>query len=464
MKDFIGEDFMLSTPTARALFEDYARGMPIYDYHNHLKPREIYEKKRFDNITEAWLTGDHYKWRTMRICGIDEAYITGEADDYDKFRKWACTVQRIPGNPVYHWVHLELQRYFGIDEPFRPDTARAVWDECNAKLHEPDCNAVGLLTQMDVRTLCTTDLPADTLEWHVKIAEDDTIPLRVLPSYRPDGLMHIEDPSWTACIAGMEARYGIKIDDFESLKHAIALSIAHFKMAGCVASDHAYTELTYASGGNPHAIFAKARAGETLTEQEIAQYKGALMRYLAGQYCENHMAMQLHLGALRNANTLMKERLGPDKGYDSIGKLTDPTQLGALLDDLAREGNLPRTILYCLNPGDNPVLSTMAVNFANSEIPGKVQFGSAWWFLDCARGIGNQLDELLETGLISTFVGMLTDSRSFLSFPRHEYFRRILCEKMGSIIESGGYPPDLETMGGMIRDICYHNAVRFFEG
>lgn len=462
MKDFIGEDFMLSTPAARTLFTDYAKSMPIYDYHNHLSPREIYEKKRFANITEAWLKGDHYKWRAMRVCGIDETYITGEADGYDKFQKWAYTVHRIPGNPLYHWVHLELQRYFDIDEPFGPDTAKAIWDMCNAKLAQPDCNAVGLLTQMDVRTLCTTDQPADTLEWHRKIASDDTIPFAVLPSYRPDGLLHIESPDWTGHIRGMEERFDIKIDDFEELKHAITLSIAHFKKAGCVVSDHAYTALCYASGGDPHAIFKKAKAGETLTQIEAARYKGALMRYLAGQYCENHMAMQLHLGALRNNNSLMKDRLGPDKGYDSIGNLTDPAQLGVLLDDLNRAGNLPRTILYCLNPGDNPVLATMAVNFANSEIPGKVQFGSAWWFLDSARGMRSQLDELLETGLISTFVGMLTDSRSFLSFPRHEYFRRILCDKLGSLIESGGYPRDFAAMGGIVRDICYHNAVRFF--
>jgi len=462
MKDFMGADFMLSTPAAQILFEDYAKVMPIYDYHNHLSPKEIYEKKRFANITEAWLGGDHYKWRAMRVCGIDEAYITGDADDYEKFEKWAYTVQRIPGNPLYHWVHLELQRYFDIDEPFGPGTAKAIWDTCNAKLAQPEFNAVGLLKQMDVRTLCTTDLPSDTLEWHRKIAEDDTIPMKVLPSYRPDGLLHIDSPDWSGYIERMEARYGVKIDDFEALKHAIALSIAHFKKAGCVISDHAFTELTYASVGDPYAIFKKARAGETLTPQEAAQYKGALMRYLAGQYCENHMAMQLHLGAQRNNNSHMMKRLGPDTGYDSIGKPTDPTQLGALLDDLNRAGNLPRTILYCLNPADNPMLATMAVNFASQEIPGKVQFGSAWWFLDSNRGMRSQLDELMETGLISTFVGMLTDSRSFLSFPRHEYFRRILCDKLGALIENGGYPRDLLTMGGIIQDICYRNAVRFF--
>lgn len=462
MREFIGEDFLLSTPAARTLFEKYAKSMPIFDYHNHLSPREICEKKRFADIAEAWLSGDHYKWRAMRVCGIDEAYITGDADPYDKFQKWAYTVQRIPGNPLYHWTHLELKRYFGIGEPLCPDTARAIWDVCNTQLRQPGFDAVGLLEKMHVKTLCTTDEPADTLEWHFKIRSDESIPFAVLPSYRPDGLLHIEMDAWPEYIAGMEARLGIVIDDIESLKYAVALSVAHFKKAGCVVSDHSFSELTYASGGDPDAAFQKAKRGEPLTKEEIAQYKGALMRHLAALYCENRMVMQLHLGAQRNNNSRMMGCLGPNTGYDSIGKPTDPAQLGALLDDLARTGCLPRTVLYGLNPADNPVLATMAVNFADSEIPGKVQFGSAWWFLDNARGIAGQLDELLETGLISTFVGMLTDSRSFLSFPRHEYFRRILCDKLGAIIENGEYAPDIETIGGIVQDICYRNAVRFF--
>jgi glucuronate isomerase len=463
MKDFIGRDFLLSGPTARTLFEDYAKDMPIFDYHNHLLPQEICEKKRYDNIAQVWLGGDHYKWRVMRVCGIDEEYITGSADDFEKFEKWAYTVERIPGNALYHWVHLELKRYFGIDEPFRMETAKRIWDACNERLKESGFDVVGMLTRMDVRALCTTDEPADTLEWHLKIAGDDTIPIRVLPTFRPDGLIHIGSDAWRDYIAGLGARYDVKIDSFEALKHALALSIKHFKRAGCVVSDHAFTAFTYASGGDPETLFAKAMAGEALSGHEAAQYKGALLRYLAGEYCENRMAMQLHIGALRNNNTRMMERLGPNTGYDSIGSLIDPAQVGALLDDLAKEDKLPRTILYCINPGDNASLSTMAVNFACGGIPGKVQFGSAWWFLDNLRGIENQIDELLETGLISTFVGMLTDSRSFLSFPRHEYFRRILCDKLGTLIERGEYARDIPMMGGMIRDICYHNAARFFD-
>lgn len=462
MKEFLGDYFLLHTPSAITLYQEYARGMPIFDYHNHLNPREIAEKKRFDNITQVWLGGDHYKWRVMRACGVDEAYITGDAGDYDKFTQWARVVPRIPGNPLYHWVHLELRRYFDIDEPLCPDTARAIWDACNERLQRPGYDAVGMLARLDVETLCTTDEPADTLEWHRKIAQDGTIPVRVLPTYRPDALLHIETEGWRGHIKGLEARYAVKIDSFEALRHAVSLSLAHFKRNGCVGSDHGFIEFAYASGGDPEAVFRKAAAGEPLTRTEIAQYKGALLRHLGGEYRRNGMVMQLHLGALRNTNTAMLRRLGPNAGYDSVGSLTDPVQIGALLDDLAREDNLPRTVLYCLNPGDNAVLSTMAVNFAGGGIPGRVQFGSAWWFLDNARGIGRQIAELMETGLLSTFIGMLTDSRSFTSFCRHEYFRRILCDTLGAAVEEGEYPYDLPALGDMVRDICYRNAVRFF--
>ncbi|MDD5621922.1 MAG: glucuronate isomerase [Actinomycetota bacterium] len=462
MKEFIGKNFLLTNQTALELFENYAKDMPIFDYHNHLSAQEICQKRCFDNITQVWLENDHYKWRVMRVCGIDEAYITGNADDYDKFIKWAQTVEKIPGNPLYHWVHLELQRYFDIDEPLCSATAKSIWDTCNMQLGQPGFDAVGMMERAKVKFLCTTDEPADTLEWHLKIAQDDTIKIKVLPSFRPDRVLHIEAQDWKEYISKMQAHYGIKINSFEALKNTLILLIAYFKSAGCVVSDHGFIDFVYASDGNPEAVFARALAGETLTEHEIAQYKGALLRFLAGEYCKNNMAMQLHLGALRSNNTSMIQKLGPNTGFDSVGSLKNPALIGALLDDISKAGCLPRTVLYSLNPGDNAVLSTMAVNFACGKIPGKVQLGSAWWFLDNVRGIQNQIDELLETGLISTFIGMLTDSRSFTSFSRHEYFRRILCNKLGTIIENGEYACDVPAMGNMIKDICYNNAVRYF--
>lgn len=462
MKAFMDARFLLHSDTAFQLYHDHAQEMPIFDYHNHLSAREIYERTRYENIAQVWLGGDHYKWRAMRAAGIDEAFITGDASDYEKFTKWAGTVEKLPGNPLYHWTHLELQRYFDVYEPLTLSSAPDIWAACNEHLLEDGFDAYGLLKRMKVKALCTTDEPFDTLEWHLKIAEDAGIELKVLPTFRPDRLLHAEDAGFKNAISFMEARFGVAISSLDDLKDALRRAIAHFKRAGCLLADHGFIRFAYARGGDADAVMKKALDGGALNAEEIAVYKGELLRFLAAEYVENGMAMQLHLGALRNNNTPMYKKLGPNTGCDSVGEMTDPMQLSALLDDLVTAGTLPSTVLYCLNPNDNIMLATMAVNYACGEMPGKVQFGSAWWFQDHLRGIENQLDELLETGLLPSFIGMLTDSRSFTSFSRHEYFRRILCNKLGTIVENGEYPNDLTLLGGMVRDICYHNAVRYF--
>lgn len=462
MKKFLDNDFLLHNDTAKTLFDSYAKDMPIFDFHNHLSAEEIYEHRKYDNITQLWLGGDHYKWRAMRAVGIDERYITGDAPDKEKFLKWAWTVEQIPGNPLYHWTHLELQRYFGIQEPLCEKTAGDIWTRCNDLLATPGFDALGLLQQRKVTALCTTDEPFDSLEWHIKIKKDPDISIQVLPTFRPDKLLHIEDPVFCGALHRMEERFAVPINCMADLQLALQKALDHFKTAGCILSDHGFSLFSYERGGNADEVLKKAMAGNSLTSQEIAVYKGALLRFLGAEYCKHGMAMQLHLGAQRDNNTPMLQKLGPNFGYDSVGEGTKPALLSMYLDDLVTAGNLPNTVLHCLNPVDNAVLSTMAVNFACGLVRGKVQFGSAWWFEDNVRGISNQLDELLETGLISTFIGMLTDSRSFTSFTRHEYFRRILCDRLGKIIEDGEYPNDLAAMGKMIRNICYHNAVTYF--
>lgn len=462
MKGFMDSQFLLHSDTASRLFYEYAQDMSIFDYHNHLSPKDISERTCYENIAQVWLGGDHYKWRAMRILGIEERYITGDASDYEKFMKWAATVEKLPGNPLYHWTHLELQHYFNVYEPFTVKNAPAIWEMCNTYLQKKGFDAYELLKRMKVKALCTTDEPFDTLEWHIKIAHDATQDIQVLPSFRPDRLLHLEDAGFLDAIKLMEQRFGLSIRSLDDLKDALSCAIAHFKQAGCLVSDHGFIRFAYARGGNADEVMKKALAKETLTSNDIAVYKGELLRFLASQYTANGIAMQLHLGALRNNNTPMLKKLGPNHGYDSVGELTDPAMLSAFLDDLITADTLPNTVLYCLNPGDNTMLSTMAINYACGSVRGKVQFGCAWWFMDHVRGIENQIDELLETGLISTFIGMLTDSRSFTSFSRHEYFRRILCNKLGAIVERGEYWNDIEMLGKMVQDICFNNAVRYF--
>lgn len=462
MSEFIGHDFLLEGPTARRLYHDYAAGMPIFDYHNHLDAGEIFTRRKFSNITQVWLSGDHYKWRAMRAVGIEERYITGDADDYEKFQRWAQTIEKLPGNPLYHWTHIELQRYFHIREPLQKSSAARIWETCNSALGREGIDAVGLLEKMKVRALCTTDEPFDSLEWHVKIRQETEFQIQVLPTFRPDRLLHIEEPAFPEALQLLEQRYNCSIQNLDDLKAALTKALDFFQSTGCLLSDHGFIRFVYGRDKNAATAFTKAREGAGLEAQEVADYKGEILRFLGTEYSRRGMAMQLHLGALRNNNTPMLQALGPNSGFDSVGPTTDPFLLSQYLDDLAQAQALPRTVLYCLNANDNTVLSTMALNFASTEVPGKVQLGSAWWFEDHARGIGRQIDELLETGLISASVGMLTDSRSLTSFVRHEYYRRILCSKLGGIVEMGAYPGESEVLGEMIKDICYRNAVRFF--
>lgn len=458
MKPFMNEEFLLTTETGSRLFHEYAENCPIIDYHNHLSPRDIYERRRYENLTQLWLAADHYKWRCMRVCGVPEKYVTGDAPEYEKFLAFARIMPRLIGNPVYHWAHLELQRYFGIYTPLSEDTAREIWDKTCAMLAADGFDAVSLLDKMQVKILCTTDDPADSLEWHLKLAAE-AMPFRTLPSFRPDRFLHIDQPAFLPACEALGAKYGA-VTDWESLKSALKASIDFFVGVGCRVTDHGFIHFRYAHG-DPKPVVKKALAGQSLTEEEISVYQGALLRFLAGEYAGRELVMQLHLGPIRNNSPKLLAAFGPDAGGDSIGEATDPFQLGAFLSDLEKENSLPKTILYNLNPADSDMLATMVVNFASDGA--KVQYGAAWWLLDHIRGISEQLDLLMETGMLSGSVGMLTDSRSFTSFARHEYFRRILCDKLGTLVEKGEYPCNVEFLGRMVEDVCCQNAQRYFK-
>ncbi len=458
MKAFMNEEFLLTTETGSRLFHEYAETCPIIDYHNHLSPKDIFLRRRYENLTQLWLECDHYKWRCMRVCGVDEYYITGTAPEYEKFLKFAEIMPRLIGNPVYHWAHLELQRYFGINTPLNADTAKDIWDKTCAILSGDGYDAVSLLDKMQVKVLCTTDDPADDLEWHLKLAQDSTIPFKTLPSFRPDRFLHIDQQPWKTALSQLGDRYG-KITDWSSLLEALNKSLDFFSAAGCRVTDHGFIRFRYAEG-DPAPVMAKALTGESLTEDEISVYQGALLRFLASAYEKRGLAMQLHLGPIRNNSPKLFASFGADAGGDSIGAATDPFLLSSFLGDLEKSDTLPKTLLYNLNPADSAMLATMAVNFSANGA--KVQYGAAWWLHDHIRGISEQIDQLMETGLISASVGMLTDSRSFTSFTRHEYYRRILCDKLGSLVERGEYPCDMEFLGSMVQDICWRNAVNWF--
>ena len=458
MKTFMDKDFLLTTETAKELFHGYAEDCPIIDYHNHLPPKDIYERRRYENLGQIWLEADHYKWRAMRVCGVEEYYVTGNASSYEKFMRFAEILPRLIGSPVYHWAHLELQRYFGIYEPLNASTAESIWNKTCEMLKGEGFDAVSLLIKANVKALCTTDDPADSLEWHLKLKEDESMPFKTLPSFRPDRFLYIDTPVFLPACRELGAKYG-DITSWESLKKALTASLDFFESVGCRVTDHGLPRFKYIPG-EPDEILVKALAGETLSEDEIAVYQGALLRFLGGEYTRRGLVMQLHLGPIRNNSPRLMSSFGPDAGGDSIGAGSDPFALSALLGALEGAGDLPKTILYNLNPCDSAMLSTMAVNFCSDGA--KVQYGAAWWFLDHIRGINEQLDLLMETGLISGSVGMLTDSRPFTSFARHEYFRRILCEKLGRKVENGEYPADIEFLGEMVRDICHRNASRYF--
>ena len=464
MKPFMDEDFLLSNETAKTLYHNYAKQVPIIDYHCHINPQEIAEDRQFDTITQVWLGGDHYKWRQMRTNGIDEKYITGDSTDYEKFEKWAATLQKAIGNPLYHWSHLELQRYFDYNKPLSPATAEEVWEVCNKKLADPSMTVRNLIRQSNVETICTTDDPVDTLEWHKKIAEDETFEVKVLPAWRPDKAMNLEKPEYLDYLAKLAEVSGVKIDTFASLCEALKVRMEFFASMGCCVSDHALEYVMYkpATAEEIEAIFAKRLAGTAPTALEELQFKTAFMNFVGKEYHRLGWVMQLHYGTKRDNNVFRYNQLGPDTGFDCINTYSSSAEMAAFLNSLNATDQLPKTIIYSLNPVDNAAIGTVLGCFQDSTCVGKIQQGSAWWFNDHKTGMTEQMTSLANLSLLANFVGMLTDSRSFLSYTRHEYFRRILCNLIGTWVENGEYPNDIEFLGKMVQDISYYNTKNYF--
>jgi glucuronate isomerase len=464
MKKFMDHDFLLQTDTAKTLYHKHAARMPIYDYHCHLSAQEIAEDKQYDNIGECWLGGDHYKWRAMRTNGVAEEFCTGGASWRDKFQKWAETVPQTIRNPLYHWTHLELQRYFDIDTLLGPATANRIYDACTAKLRTPEYSARNLMRKMNVKLVCTTDDPIDDLRWHKQLA-DEGFEIKVLPTFRPDKAMSIADPkAFKKYVKQLAHVSGVSINDFATLLEAIDLRHAFFHAAGCRLSDHgvAYVPDAEADSARLDAIFAKVMRGSIPTLEESDAFQAAFL-YIVGKL--NHTrgwAQQFHVGVFRNNNTRLFQALGPDTGFDSIADYRQGPGLIRLLDQLDGSNQLAKTILYNINPSDNELMATMIGNYQDGSFPGKMQFGSGWWFLDQKDGMEKQMNALSNLGLLSRFVGMLTDSRSFLSYPRHEYFRRILCNLLGNDVENGEIPADMELLGTMVENICFNNAAEYF--
>ena len=464
MTPFMDENFLLRNEPARILYHDYAAGMPILDYHCHLNPQEIYENRQFENLTAIWLGGDHYKWRLMRAGGVEEKYITGDAPDLEKFQKYAEVLSRAIGNPLYHWSHLELQRFFGWNGYLTPDNAQEVWEHCNALLQQEDFRARSLIERSNVRLVCTTDDPADSLIWHEKLAADNSFEVKVLPAWRPDRALNIEKPDFAAYIEKLGDAQGVKIASYEELKDVLDARMEHFHAHGCRLSDHGLEYAMYRPVDDEEAarIFEKRLSGAQVTRDEELGYKTALLTHLGRRYAQRGWAMQLHYGCLRDNNRAMYARLGPDTGYDAINNTSPSGELAGLLNALAETGELPRTLVYSLNPMDDDAIDSILGAFQQGPDVCKVQHGSAWWFNDQKQGMEKQLTSLANKGYLAGFVGMLTDSRSFLSYPRHEYFRRILCNLIGTWIEEGEYPADYALWGGVVQDIAYNNAERYF--
>ena len=464
MSKFLTDDFLLSTATAKRLYAEHAAGMPIIDYHCHVSPKEIYEDRHFANITELWLGGDHYKWRLMRSNGVDERYITGDADDYEKFCKFAEVLPKAIGNPMYHWCHLELKNYFGYNGVLCPETADKVWKLCNEKLRDKNMGARGIIKQSNVVFIGTTDDPVDSLEYHKLIAEDSSISTVVAPSFRPDKALNLDKPGWKEYVALLSDVSGVKITGIDSMKEALGRRIEYFASCGCKASDHGLDYMVYEEAAPEvlDRIIEKALSGEAVATDEAEAVKTELLAFCAGEYTRLGWVMQLHYNCLRNPNSAMLAKLGPDTGFDCIGPHNGSRALARLLDRLYREDRLPRTIIYSLDPADNAFIDTLMGAFQGTEVPGKIQHGSAWWFNDNKQGMREQMISLANLGLLGNFVGMLTDSRSFLSYTRHEYFRRILCDLIGEWVESGEYPNDKAALGSIVSDICYGNARRYF--
>jgi glucuronate isomerase len=464
MRNFLDEDFLLATETSKELYHDFAKSMPIIDYHCHLSPLQISENHSFQNLAQIWLDGDHYKWRAMRANGVHEDYITGAKNDWEKFEKWAETVPYTLRNPLYHWTHLELKRYFGINDLLNEHSAKKIYDECSAKLSQPEFSMQGLISKMNVRMICTTDDPADSLEYHQQIKKQQ-LQIGVLPAFRPDAAMNINDiGTFNMYVDKIENASGKSISSWNNYLDALKSRHDFFATNGCVMSDHGLEEI-YSEDYTENElkeIFAKARNGKEITNSDIRKFKSAMLVAFAEWDFEKGWVQQFHLGALRNNNSRMRKLLGADTGWDSIGDFSQARSLSKFLNRLDNDNKLTKTILYNLNPADNELMASMIGNFNDGSVAGKIQWGSAWWFLDQKDGMTKQINALSNMGLISRFVGMLTDSRSFLSYPRHEYFRRILCNIFGEEIENGELPDDIKWVGKIIQDICFFNARNYF--
>lgn len=464
MKRFLDEHFLLNTATAQRLYHEYAKEMPVIDYHCHLPPAQIAADIQFENLTQAWLYGDHYKWRAMRTNGVPESYCTGNKSDWEKFEKWAATVPYTLRNPLYHWTHMELQRYFDVKDILNPASAAKIYTACTERLQTPDYSVRNLLRRMKVALVCTTDDPIDTLEFHQQLKQEG-FEIPILPAFRPDQAMNVDDPArYNQYINKLEKAADTAINTYQDLLQALRNRHDFFASMGCSVSDHGIEEI-YADDfteAEINAIFSKVRGGAALSLQENRKFKSALLLELAEWDWEKGWVQQYHLGALRNNNARMMRQLGPDTGWDSIGDFPQAKALAKFLNRLDSGDKLAKTILYNLNPADNELMATMIGNFNDGSVAGKVQFGSAWWFLDQKDGMIKQLNALSNMGLLSRFVGMLTDSRSFLSYPRHEYFRRIVCDLFGQEIEQGELPGDIAWVGKVIQDICYFNAQQYF--
>ncbi len=464
MKAFMDEDFLLQSETAKELYHDHAAKMPIFDYHCHISPKEIADDKRFDNMTQIWLNGDHYKWRALRTNGVNERYCTGDASDWEKFEKWAETVPYTLRNPLYHWTHLELRKPFGIKTVLNSKSARAIWENCNEQLHSEGFSCRGIIQKANVHTICTTDDPIDNLEHHASIKKSG-FKVNVLPAWRPDSAMTVDVPSaFNSYVSKLEEASNISICNFQEFLAAIDQRHKFFHENGCRLSDHGLDTIYAADYTEEQikGIFFKIRGGNQLSPEEINQFKSVMLYEFGVMDHKRGWTQQFHLGALRNNNTRLFNMLGPDKGFDSIGDLEIAKPLSKLLNKLDSEDKLTKTILYNLNPRDNEMMATMIGNFQDGTIPGKLQYGSGWWFLDQKDGMENQMKALSNIGLLSRFVGMLTDSRSFLSYPRHEYFRRILCNLLGNDVEKGEIPHDMDLLGKMVEDISFNNAKNYF--
>ena len=464
MKQFMDENFLLQSETAQKLYHSYAADAPILDYHCHINPQEIYEDRQFENITQVWLGGDHYKWRFMRSCGVDEKYITGDASDKEKFLKWAEVLGKAIGNPLFHWSHLELKKYFGYNGVLNKKTAEEVWELCNKRLAEKDMSVRNIIRQSNVTLICTTDDPVDSLEWHKKIAEDDSFDVQVLPAWRPDKAMNIEKVTYLDYIAQLSDVSGIKVDTFAALKKALSNRMDFFASMGCSVSDHALEYVMYAPASDDEieAIFAKRLSGEGVTREEELKFKTAFMLFVGTEYTKRNWVMQLHYGAKRENNELVFKSAGANAGIDCINPKGFVAEVADFMNALNREGNLPKTIIYSLNPTDNALIGTMIGCFQGDGVRGKIQQGAAWWFNDHKYGMEEHMKSLASLSLLGNFVGMLTDSRSFISYPRHEYFRRILCNYIGNLVENGEYPEDYDLLGEIVKNISYYNAVNYF--